>query len=49
MLAGPSDCGKTTTLPMINRLVEPTKGRIILNGCDVQQQHPAQLRRETGS
>jgi osmoprotectant transport system ATP-binding protein len=32
MLVGLSGCGKTTTLRMINRLVEPTKGRIILNG-----------------
>jgi osmoprotectant transport system ATP-binding protein len=48
ILLGPSGCGKTTTLRMINRLVEPTKGRIILNGRDVQQQHPVQLRRGIG-
>jgi osmoprotectant transport system ATP-binding protein len=48
ILVGPSGCGKTTSLRMINRLVEPTKGRIILNGRDVQQQHPVQLRRGIG-
>jgi osmoprotectant transport system ATP-binding protein len=48
ILVGPSGCGKTTSLRMINRLVEPTKGRIILGGRDVQQQHPAQLRRGIG-
>ena len=48
ILVGPSGCGKTTSLRMINRLVEPTKGQIILNGRDVQQQHPVQLRRGIG-
>jgi osmoprotectant transport system ATP-binding protein len=48
ILVGPSGCGKTTTLRMINRLVEPTSGRIVLNGRDVEQQHPAQLRRGIG-
>jgi len=36
ILVGPSDCGKTTSLRMISRLVEPTD----LNGRDVRQQHP---------
>lgn len=35
MFVGPSGCGKTTTLKMINRLIEPTDGRIVLNGEDV--------------
>src|ERR1700710_693650 len=35
MLIGPSGCGKTTTLKMMNRLIEPTSGRILLNGEDV--------------
>ncbi|MCY7289573.1 MAG: ATP-binding cassette domain-containing protein, partial [Cryobacterium sp.] len=35
MLVGPSGCGKTTTLKMINRLIEPTTGRIVLGEEDV--------------
>src|SRR3712207_1653117 len=35
VLVGPSGCGKTTTLKMINRLIEPTRGRIHLAGEDV--------------
>ena len=48
MLVGPSGCGKTTTLEMINRLVEPTSGRIILEGEDVTDMNPDQLRRRIG-
>jgi osmoprotectant transport system ATP-binding protein len=48
VLVGPSGCGKTTTLRMINRLVEPSEGRILLDGQDVQQVNPAQLRRGIG-
>ncbi len=48
VLVGPSGCGKTTTLRMVNRLVEPTEGRILLNGADVRQQNPARLRRGIG-
>lgn len=32
VLIGESGCGKTTTLKMINRLIEPTKGKIMING-----------------
>ncbi|MBV9093144.1 MAG: ATP-binding cassette domain-containing protein [Streptosporangiaceae bacterium] len=48
VLVGPSGCGKTTTLRMINRLVEPTEGRVLLDGRDVRQSNPAQLRRGIG-
>jgi osmoprotectant transport system ATP-binding protein len=48
VLVGPSGCGKTTTLQMINRLVEPTEGRIFVDGKDVLRQNPAQLRRGIG-
>ena len=48
VLVGPSGCGKTTTLRMINRLVEPTEGRVLLDGADVRQQNPARLRRGIG-
>ena len=37
MLVGPSRCGKTTTLKMINRLIEPTDGRTVLGGEDVTE------------
>ncbi|MFZ4815946.1 MAG: ABC transporter ATP-binding protein [Phototrophicaceae bacterium] len=45
---GPSGCGKTTTLKMINRLIEPSGGRIILNGEDVTRVDVNQLRRKIG-
>ncbi|HEX2290418.1 MAG TPA: ATP-binding cassette domain-containing protein, partial [Pseudonocardiaceae bacterium] len=48
MLIGPSGCGKTTTLKMINRLIEPTSGRVLLDGEDVTQVNPDQLRRRIG-
>ncbi len=48
MLVGPSGCGKTTTLKMINRLVEPTSGRIVVDGEDVTRVDPVQLRRRMG-
>ena len=47
-LVGPSGCGKTTTMKMINRLVEPTSGRIVLDGEDVTTVNPVQLRRRIG-
>jgi osmoprotectant transport system ATP-binding protein len=47
-LVGPSGCGKTTTLKMINRLIEPTGGRIVLGGEDVTGKDPDQLRRRIG-
>ncbi len=48
VLLGSSGCGKTTTLKMINRLVEPTTGRIEVGGEDVRRQEPADLRRRIG-
>jgi osmoprotectant transport system ATP-binding protein len=48
VLVGPSGCGKTTSLRMINRLIEPTDGRILLDGTDVRQQDPVRLRRGIG-
>ncbi len=48
VLVGPSGCGKTTTMRMINRLIEPTSGSITVNGVDVLQQDPVQLRRGIG-
>jgi osmoprotectant transport system ATP-binding protein len=47
-LIGPSGCGKTTTLEMINRLVEPTEGKILFNGQDTARMAPELLRREIG-
>ena len=48
MLVGPSGCGKTTTMKMINRLIEPTSGRILIGDDDVTERDPDQLRRHIG-
>jgi osmoprotectant transport system ATP-binding protein len=48
ILIGPSGCGKTTTLRMINRLIEPTSGRILIDGVDVLALDPVLLRRGIG-
>jgi len=48
VLVGPSGGGKTTTLRMINRLIDPTSGRILLDGEDIQRSNPAHLRRGIG-
>jgi osmoprotectant transport system ATP-binding protein len=47
-LLGPSGCGKTTTLRMINRLIEPTGGRVLLGGQDTHTLKPETLRRGIG-
>ncbi|GAB3259384.1 ABC transporter ATP-binding protein [Arthrobacter pigmenti] len=48
VLVGPSGCGKTTTMKMMNRIIEPSSGRIILDGEDVTSSDPDQLRRRIG-
>ncbi|MFB7653084.1 MULTISPECIES: ABC transporter ATP-binding protein [unclassified Streptomyces] len=47
-LVGPSGCGKTTTMMMVNRLIEPTSGRILVDGEDVAGVDPVRLRRRIG-
>jgi osmoprotectant transport system ATP-binding protein len=48
ILIGPSGCGKTTTLRMINRLIEPTGGRILIDDQNVLTMDPVILRRGIG-
>src|ERR1700712_5705699 len=48
ILLGTSGCGKTTTLKMINRLIEPTSGKVFINGEDIMNQAPEVLRRGIG-
>ncbi|QEL21612.1 ABC transporter ATP-binding protein [Bosea sp. F3-2] len=48
VLIGPSGCGKTTTMRMINRLIEPSSGRILVGDRDVAQADPVELRRHIG-
>src|SRR5262245_39791198 len=48
VLLGPSGCGKTTLLKMINRLYEPTSGRILVGGVDARSLPKTELRRRIG-
>lgn len=48
VLIGESGCGKTTTLQMINRLIEPTRGSILINGKDINTIKKHDLRRSIG-
>jgi osmoprotectant transport system ATP-binding protein len=48
VLVGPSGCGKTTTLKMVNRLIEPSSGRILIDGVDIAGQDVTELRRGIG-
>jgi osmoprotectant transport system ATP-binding protein len=48
VLVGPSGCGKTTSLKMVNRLIEPTSGRIRIGGADIASRDPIELRRSIG-
>ncbi|MGW0532478.1 ABC transporter ATP-binding protein [Streptomyces sp. NPDC003032] len=47
-LVGPSGCGKTTTMMMVNRLIEPTSGRIFVNEENIADVDPVRLRRRIG-
>ena len=48
VLVGPSGCGKTTSLKMVNRLIEPTSGRILIDGVDAATRELTDLRRGIG-
>jgi len=48
VLLGTSGSGKTTTMKMVNRLIDPTSGRILIDGADVMEQDPIELRRGIG-
>ena len=48
VILGPSGCGKTTLLKMVNRLYEPTAGKIYLNGTDIRQMKVTALRQQIG-
>ncbi len=48
VLLGTSGSGKTTSMKMVNRLIDPTEGRILVNGDDIMSQDPIALRRKIG-
>jgi osmoprotectant transport system ATP-binding protein len=48
VLLGTSGCGKTTTLKMINRLIEPTRGEIFINKKNIKDERAETLRRSIG-
>ncbi|MBV9570223.1 MAG: ATP-binding cassette domain-containing protein [Alphaproteobacteria bacterium] len=48
VLVGPSGCGKSTMLSLVNRLIEPSAGRIEIDGVDMALCDPVQLRRHIG-
>lgn len=48
VLIGPSGCGKSTVLRMINRLIEPTSGRMFLGSDEITKADPVKLRRRIG-
>lgn len=48
VLLGPSGCGKTTTMKMINRLIQPTSGKVYIDGKDTSSVDPIALRRSIG-
>jgi osmoprotectant transport system ATP-binding protein len=48
LLVGASGCGKTTTLKLVNRLIEPDAGTVVVGGRDVRESAPHELRRHIG-
>jgi hypothetical protein len=48
VVIGSSGCGKTTMMKMINRLIEPTEGRILIEDKDISTEDPFELRRRIG-
>jgi osmoprotectant transport system ATP-binding protein len=48
VLVGPSGCGKTTSLRMVNRMIEPSSGRILLDDRDTSEMATHELRRSIG-
>jgi osmoprotectant transport system ATP-binding protein len=48
VLLGESGCGKTTTLRLVNRLLEPTSGKVLVEGRDTREWDAVELRRHTG-
>ncbi len=48
VLIGPSGCGKSTIMRMINRLIEPSTGRLLIDGENVLDRNPVELRRRIG-
>jgi osmoprotectant transport system ATP-binding protein len=48
VIVGPSGCGKTTTLRMVNRMIEPTSGRITWDGAPLRSRRKTTLRRQMG-
>jgi len=48
VIVGPSGCGKTTTLRMVNRMLEPTSGRIVWDGSPLRSKRKTSLRRQMG-
>src|SRR5690625_3757690 len=48
VLIGPSGCGKTTTMKLINRLIGPSDGSISIDGKDISEINPVELRRGIG-
>ncbi|WP_297597177.1 betaine/proline/choline family ABC transporter ATP-binding protein [uncultured Cetobacterium sp.] len=48
VLIGESGCGKTTTMKLVNRLIDPTQGNVIIDGEDISKVNPITLRRRIG-